>query len=437
MSVTSNQVNPLERTILLSIPVSAIDNQIGSRIKNLQRTVKMPGFRPGKVPLRMVDQYYGMQVRQEVLNDEVFKAFDERVRADSLKVAGYPRFAPVNQDAPPAGSDIQVNATFEIYPEVSVADLSKKAVEQKSADVADADIDRTIETLRKQRATFAPVDRAAAEGDMMLIDFEGKLDGVAFDGGKAANFGLVLGEKRLLPDFEAALVGVKSGGTKSFPVAFPADYQAAELQGKTAEFSVVVHQISEPQLPPVDVEFAKNFGIADGDVTKLRAEVKKNLEREAKRRSINLVKDQVMQALADAHEFVLPASLVEMEINKMQEAAKADLKARGMTTNDMELPRDLFLQGAQRRIKLGLVVAQIIQQNNLKAEPKKVRELIEEQAQSYEDPAALVKWMYTQPDRMREVEDLVLENTVVEWALERMDVTKKDVGLFELMGQQQ
>ncbi len=435
MTTTTPAVSQLERTITLALPVASIDVEIGARLKNLQRTVKMQGFRPGKVPLRMVEQYYGMQVRQDVLNDQLEKAFTNSVRTGNLKVAGFPRFAPANQENAAPGTDIQINATFEVYPDVTIGDLAAKTIVQSTADVVDADVDRTLETLRKQRATFAPVERAAKEGDMALIEFEGKLEGVPFDGGKAANFGVVLGEKRMVPGFEDGLVGMKTGETKTYPVTFPEDYNADNLKGKLTDFTVTLQQLSEPILPPIDTAFAKNFGIESGDVGELRAEVKNNLEREAKRRSLMTAKEQVMQSLTEAHEFTLPQTLIEMEISKMQEQAKADLKGRGMTTTDMALPRDLFVQGAERRVKLGLVVAQIIQQNDLKPDPKRVRELIEEQAQSYEDPQALVRWIYTQPERIGEVESLVLENAVVEWAMGKMKVESKKVPLFDLMGQ--
>ncbi|MDX2217618.1 MAG: trigger factor [Burkholderiales bacterium] len=421
----------LERNLNLSVPAVEIESEIQARLKRLARTVKMQGFRPGKVPISLVTKQYGFQVRQEVVTDSVNKSFSDAVRAQNVRVAGMPRFAPANSGQ--NADSFEFTATFEVYPEVKVASLAGRKLVKEFAEVADSDVDNTLETLRKQRATFEKVERQAQMGDFLVIDFSGTLDGVPFDGGKAENFGVVIGEKRLLPDFEAALVGLKPGESKTFDLTFPADYKE-DLAGKTVQFAVTVKLVNEAKLPAIDAEFAKSLGVADGNVQQMRSEIKQNLEREAKKRTQAKVKEQVMDALIETTAVELPRSLVGMEIARLQEGAKQDLESRGMTTKDMSLPVELFVDRAEKRVKLGLILSELVRQQNLLAKPEQVRAMIEELADSYEEPAQMIKWYYTQPERLAEVEAVVAEENVVNWCASQMNVAEQKTSFDALMG---
>lgn len=410
----------LERNLIVSLPAVEVESQITSRLKQIARTAKMAGFRPGKVPFNIVANQYGFQVRQEVMSDSVQKSFANAVKDQQLQVAGYPRFAPANSGA--SADKFEFTATFEVYPDVKIGSLSGLKLERLAVEVADTDVDNTLETLRKQRAAYDKTERAAAKGDFLVIDFLGKLDGLTFKGGDAQNFGVVLGEGRMLPDFEAALIGMKSAEEKSFDLTFPADYQP-ELTGKTVQFAVTVKVVNAPKLPPVDAEFAKSLGVLDGDVSKMRAEIKANLERELKKRIQAKTKEQVMDALLSVSELDLPQSLVEMEISRLQEQAVKDLEARGMTTKDLQLPPELFVERAEKRVKLGLVLSEVVKQNELRAKPEQIRAMVEEHAESFEDPAQMVHWYYNDPSRLAEVEGMVLEDNVVEWAAKSLEVS--------------
>jgi len=425
------KANPLERQLMVAVPVAQLEADIADRIKKLARTVKMQGFRPGKVPIKMVERHYGFQVRQEALSESVQQLFAEAVRSQNYRVAGMPRFEPVE-----GGTDanaFEFQAVFEVYPEITMGDLAERKVARPVTAVADKDVDATIETLRKQRAKYEPVTRGAASGDLVNIDFEGKVGGEPFEGGKGQNFTVVLGEGRMLPDFEAALMGLAEGGEKTFPIAFPEDY-VEHLKGKTAEFSVKVNQVAEPKLPPVDAEFAKSLGVEDGDIARMRDEIRQNIEREVKKRIQSRVKDQVMAGLVESATFEVPRTLLDAEVARMHDAAVADLKQRGMTTQGIQLPPELFAERAKSRVTLGLLVADLVRRNNLVARADQVRKVIEEHADSFEQPAEMVRWFYGQPERMAEVEALVMEDNVVEWSLARMKVEDEQTAFDELMG---
>ena len=364
------------------------------------------------------------------MSDSVQKSFASAVRDQQLQVAGYPRFAPVNTGE--SADKFEFTATFEVYPDVKVGSLEGKRLERLVANVADTDVDNTLETLRKQRAAYDKTDRAAEKSDFLVIDFVGTLDGIPFKGGDAQNFGVVLGEGRMLPDFEAALIGMKSGDVKTFDLTFPADYQP-ELAGKTVQFVVTAKVVNAPKLPAVDAEFAKSLGVVDGDVSKMREEIKANLERELKKRIQAKTKDQVMDALLSVSELDLPRSLVEIEISRLQEQAVKDLEARGMTAKDMQLPAELFVERAEKRVKLGLVLSEVVKQNELRAKPEQVRAMVEEHAESFEDPKQMVRWYYSDQTRLAEVEGMVLEDNVVEWAAKSLDVATVTKSFDEIM----
>jgi trigger factor len=428
--ISTSNAGALERNIVLSLPAAEIESQINSRLKQIARTAKMSGFRPGKVPFNVVANQYGFQVRQEVMSDSVQRSFADAVKTQNLRVAGYPRFAPAA--ATPAPDKFEFTATFEIYPEIQLGSLAGKKLVRPQAAVADSDVENTIETLRKQRATYDKADRAAQKGDFLVIDFNGAIDGAPFEGGKAENFGVVLGEGRMLPEFEAALHGMSGGETKRFEMTFPADYQA-EVAGKKAEFTVTAKIVNAPSYPAVDAEFAKSLGVVDGDVVKMKSEIRANLDRELKKRVRSKTKDQVMEALASVTAVDLPRALVGMEVTRLQDSAVKDLEARGMTTKDMQLPPELFVERAEKRVKLGLILSEVIRQHGLKAAPEQIRAVVDEHAESFENPAQMVRWYYSEPARLAEVEAMVLEENVVEWAAKSMDVSVVEQAFDEIM----
>jgi len=426
-----NTPSPLERNITVSVPIEQIEAEIATRLKKLARTVKMQGFRPGHVPLKMVERTYGPQVRYEVLNDSVLKQFDAAVKGQNYRVAGYPRFQPVQ--APQGATSMEYTATFEVYPEVEVGELSSRAVKKPQTQVTDANVEATITTLRKQRAKYNRVARAAKNDDLVNIDFEGLIAGQPFQGNKASNFTVILGEKRMLPDFEAAIEGMKEGESKTFPLTFPQDY-ADEVKGKTADFTVTVNQVAEPELPALDAELARSLGVDGGDVEQLKREVRENIQKEVEKRIKQSVKEQVMQNLTESATFEIPRSLLDSEIARMQEQAVEDLKKRGMTTQDLTLPAELFAERATNRLKLSILVTELVRRNNLHPKPEQVRKAIEAHAESFEQPDQLVRWYYGDPARLAEVEVLVMEDNVVEWAMGKMKVEETPTDFDDLMG---
>jgi trigger factor len=434
MAANVETLGTLERRVSMTVPVNEIESQVDARLKKLARDVKMPGFRPGKVPMKIVAATYGSQVRSEVLGDAVQKTFTQVVREANLKVAGYPKIERKDEKQSEGAQTLEFSATFEIYPEVKVGDLSSREVERPQVKVDDAEVDKTIEILRKQRVRFVAADRAAQDGDRLTVDFSGSIDGVPFEGGKAENFPFVLGEKRMLPEFEAAARGMKSGESKSFELKFPDDYQGKEVAGKLAVFELSARKIEQPELPALDAEFAKQLGVADGDLDKMRSEVRANVEREVKKRVDAQVKNQALQALLDATPLELPKSLVEMESHELLQRAGADLQARGIKPEQMPLNPQMFEETAKRRVALGLIIAELSRAEGLQPKPAEVRAVVEQEAQSYENPAEVVKWFYMQPQRLSEMESVALEANVVKWVLSKAQVKDKEIPFDELMG---
>ncbi|MES1999357.1 MAG: trigger factor [Pseudomonadota bacterium] len=432
MQATVEQISTLERRIHLAVPMQQIETEVTTRLKDIARNTKLDGFRRGKVPMSIVAKQYAGQIRQEVLGAAVEKTFSEAVRANQLKVAGYPRIEPKTDAATPDA--IEFSATFEVYPEVTLGDISSAKITRSIVNVGNVDVDKTVEVLRKQRVEFNSADRAAVAGDLVTLDYTGTINGEVFDGGEAKGFRVVLGEGRTLKEFETALMDVKAGDRKSFDVTFPTDYHASELAGKTATFAVEVTDVSAPKLPEVNTEFAKSLGVADGDVQKMRAEIQGNLEREVQNRVNAKVKEQVMQVLLDATQIEVPKSLQDMEMQRLMESARNDMQARGMNVQDVPLSADIFGEQAKRRVSLGLILAEAVHANGLVAKPEQVRKLIEEFAQSYEDPQEVIKWHQQNPERMQEMESLALENNVVEWVLGKAQVEDQPVAFDELMG---
>ena len=436
MAVTVETLEKLERRITLTLAADTIANEVQNRLKRLARTVKADGFRPGKVPMSVVSQRYGYSVQYEVMNDKVGQAFAEATAEAKLRVAGAPRIT--EKEQAPEGQ-VAFDATFEVYPEVKLGDLSSAEVERVSTEVTDASIDKTLDILRKQRRTFAQRAQgdAASEGDRVTIDFEGKIDGVPFEGGKAQGFQFLIGEGQMLEAFEKAVRGMKAGESKTFPLQFPEDYQGKEVAGKEADFLVTVNKIEAQNLPEVNEAFAKALGIPDGTVEALRADIKRNLEREVKFRVLARNKGAVMEALIKTAELDLPTALVNGEVERMIEAARADLKKRGVKdAESAPIPADIFKAQAERRVRLGLVVGELVRSNNLSAKPEQLQAHIEEMAQSYEKPSEVVRWYLGDRQRMAEVEGVVVENNVTEFVLSKAKVTDKVLPFDELMASQ-
>ncbi len=436
MQANLETLGSLQRKLNIAVPMADIDSEVETRLKRLTRTVKLAGFRPGKVPFKVVVQQFGPQVRQEVLGDTLQKTFGDAVKEQNLRVAGYPKF----DAAPPAdgASEFQYSATFEVYPEVVVGDIAKAAVTRSTLEISDADVEKTLEIMRKQRVSYEAAERAAGNGDRVTMDYVGTIDGVEFAGGKAQDQSVVLGEGRFLADFEKNLPGLKAGDVKKFEVKFPDDYAGKDVAGKTAVFEVTVKAVAAPKLPEVDAEFAKSLGIEDGDLAKMRAEIRGNLEREVKARLKARTKEKVMDALLEVTGIEVPKALVDMEVERLQAMARQDLASRGIPVReDMPLPADLFEKQAQRRVSLGLILGEVVRANGLHAKPEQVRAAVDEQAQSYEHPEEVVKWFYQSPDRLRDIESVVLEENVVNWALATAQVRDEAVTFDELMGNAQ
>jgi trigger factor len=433
MAVQVETLEKLERRMTITLAADTINGEVASRLKRLSRTVKADGFRPGKVPMSVVAQRYGYSVQYEVVNDRVGQAFSDAATEAKLRVAGAPRIT--QKDEAPEGQ-LSFDATFEVYPEVKLGDLGAAEVERITTEVSEAAIDRTIEILRKQRRTFGL--RAAAEGaaesDRVTIDFEGKIDGEPFQGGKAEAFQFIIGEGQMLEQFDQAVRGMKVGQSKTFPLQFPADYHGKDVAGKEADFMVTVKKVETQNLPAVDEALAKSLGIQEGTVEALRADVKKNLDREVKFRVQARNKAAVMDALAKSAELDLPNSLVANETDRMVEAARADLKQRGVKDAETApIPAEIFKPQAERRVRLGLVVAELVRTNNLQAKPEQLQAHIEELSQSYEKPSEVVRWYLGDRQRMAEVEAVVIENNVTEFVLARAKVVDKVLPFDELM----
>ena len=423
----------LQRRLNASIPQQQLRGEMEARLKRIGRTAKVHGFRPGKVPYKVLEQQYGASVQQEVLGESLQRTFADAAVTNKLQVAGYPHFEIKTADL--NAPQIEFSATFEVYPEVVLGDISGESVNRVVFTLSDADVEETINTLRKQRAEFRKTDRAAQSGDQVHIDFSGKLNGVVFEGGEGKDLALVLGAGRMLPDFEKAIFGMKAGETKSFDMTFPTDYHGKDVAGKQVTFTITVHGVEEAHLPEVDAEFAKSLGATDGDVEKLRQEIRDNVGREAERRVKVRNKDNAMDVLLKIAQLEVPKALLDSEAQNLMQQTMQDMEARGMKIpKGMQLPPDMFIERATKRVKLGLILAELMKKHDLKAKPEQMKALVQEYAQSYEHPEEVVRWYAAEPGRMREVENLVLEDNVVAWVMAGAKVSDQTVTLNELMG---
>lgn len=425
-------VSALERRLNASIPQQAINGVVSARLKNLGRSARIAGFRPGKVPAKIVEQHYGAQARQEALSDALHQSFTEAAQINNLRVAGFPKFEIKTRDL--NADQIEYSATFEVYPEVVVGDLSGEVVERLVYELTQEDVDSTIQTLRKQRATFEKVDRAAALEDRVNIDFSGKLNGEVFAGGEARDYPVVLGGGGMLPEFEAAIVGMKPGETRSFDLTFPEDYHGKDMAGKKVNFSVTLNHVEEPKLPELNADFARAVGIPEGDEDKLQGEIRVNLVSEISRRLKARNKDAAMNALLKVAGFDVPRVLVDDEVQALMQQAVKDMESRGMKMKGVSLPPELFIERAEKRVKLGLVLTHLVQKHDLKAKPEQIKGFIREYAQSFDQPEEVIRWYAAEPARMQEVEHIVLEENVVNWTIGQAKAIDKQAVFNELMG---
>jgi trigger factor len=435
MAVTVETLEKLERKISFTLPVEVISKEVDTRLKSLARKVKVDGFRPGKVPMNIVAQRYGYSVHYEVMNDKVGQLFSEAANEAKLRVAGQPR---ISEKEGASEGQMQFDAVFEVYPEVKFAELAGIEVEKASAEVTDEAIDKTIEILRKQRRSFAQrgLNSGAEDSDRVTIDFEGKIDGEPFQGGKAEDFQFLLGEGQMLKEFEDAVRGMKSGESKTFPLSFPADYHGKDVAGKQADFLVTLKKVEAAHLPEVTDELAKSLGVADATVAGLREDIKKNLEREVKFRLAGRNKQAALDAVVAKAELDLPNASVQDELERMVEGARADLKQRGIKDADKApIPEDIFRPQAEKRVRLGLVVAELVRNNELHATAEQIKAHIQELAASYEKPEDVVRWYYSDMERLGQVEAVVIDNNVTDFIYSKAKVTDKAVSFDELMGQ--
>jgi trigger factor len=436
MAVNVETLEKLERKMTLTLPATDIQNEVNARLKKLARQVKIDGFRPGKVPMNIVAQRYGYSVHYEVMNDKVGEAFNQAATEAQLRVAGQPRIS--EKEQAPEGQ-MAFDAIFEVYPEVKMKDLAQVAVDKLHAEVTEEAIDKTVEILRKQRRTFAQrsLESSADTDDRVTVDFEGKIDGEAFDGGRAQDFQFVVGEGQMLKEFETAVKGMKIGESKTFPLAFPEDYQGREVAGKTADFMVTLKKLEASHLPEVTDELAKSLGAADATVSGLRADIQGNLMREVKFRLLGRNKQAALDALVANAELDLPHSIVQAELDRMVQGAREELKQRGIKDADKApIPEDVFKPQAERRVRMGLVVSELVRQQGLQATPDQIKAHVEELSASYEKPTEVQRWYYSDNRRMAEVEGIVIEQNVTNYFFSLAKVTEKAISFDELMGQQ-
>ncbi|WP_375739533.1 trigger factor [Pseudomonas boanensis] len=421
MQVSVESTSALERRMTIGVPAERVENEVTKRLQQTARRAKVAGFRPGKVPMSVIRQRFEDSARQEVLGDLIQSSFYEAVVEQKLNPAGQPAVEPKVFEK---GKDLEYVAVFEVFPEFQVAGFDGIAIERLQAEVGDADVDNMLEILRKQNTRFEGVERAAENGDQLNIDFVGKIDGEAFAGGSAKGTLLVLGSGRMIPGFEDALVGVKAGEERVINPTFPADYQNLDLAGKTAEFTVTVNSVSAPQLPELNDEFFTLFGIKEGGLDGFRAEVRKNMERELRQAIKSKVKNQVMDGLLAANPVEVPKALIGNEVNRLRVQA---VQQFGGNINPEQLPAELFEEQAKRRVVLGLIVAEVVKQFELKPDEARVRELIEEMASAYQEPEQVVAWYYKNDQQLNEVRSVVLEEQVVDTVLQKANVTDKAV----------
>lgn len=431
MALNVETVSELERRVTIAVPLKPLEAQIEQRLKQIARTAKFSGFRPGKAPMGLVNQQYGNQVRDEIYSGAVEKSFGDAVDAQKLRVAGFPNIEHKPFDA--ASDVLEYTATFEIFPEVKVGDLTKLKIERPVLEVGEADVKKTLDVLVKQRVSYEPVKRASKKGDRLNITLKASIDGQEVESTADKGIDIVLGEPGRVPTFDDALIGKKSGTATQFDVVYPDDHQPAQIAGKTVTYDVNVVSVSQPKYPEIDADFAKSLGVEDGDVEKMKAEIAESLKQEVAKRVSAKVKEQVFQALAESATFEIPRVLLGTEMNRMMETTMQNLKQRGADMNNVRLEPSMFEDQAKRSTKLRLVLGDLINKNNLHANPDQIRAMVEVFAQSFEKPSDVVTWYYADPKRLDEPSALATEENAVNWVLSQAKVSDKKVKFDDLM----
>ena len=432
MSAAVETLEKLERKVIVSLSWLDINEATDKELKKAQRRVKIDGFRPGKAPLKMVAQMYGAGIQNDVLNDLAQQAFNKVAQEQNLRIAAVTKIEPVEGEE--SADALKVAFTYETFPEIKIGDLSALNIEKVSAEVGDKEVDDTVEILRKQRTRYNRVERAAQNGDRVIIDFEGNSDGEPFAGGSSKNYPFLLGNGEMLPEFEAGVLGLKEGESKDVEVNFPEDYHGKEVAGKTAVFTITVHNVAEPVLPEVDADFAKALGIADGDVAKMREEIKKNVAREVKRRVDARNTEAVMEALRKAHSFDLPQAFVKDEAQRLADEMKQNFAQQGLDAANFDLPADMFTERAEQRVALGLLLPTMVEEFKLQATDEQVKAIIADVADSYEDPQEVMDWYFEDRSRLAGPTNLAVEANVVDYVLGKANVTEKVLSFEEVMG---
>lgn len=430
MQVSVENVGSLERCLTISVEAAQIDDKVKKELQSLSHRVKIKGFRAGKVPMKVVEQHYGRDVRNQVLKDVMQSSFYDAITQEDLRPAGAPSFEPVSMEA---GKNLEYKATFEVYPEISLVDFSNVSLEKPVCEINESDVDAMLETIRKQHMSWQPVERAAKADDKVTVDFKGTVDGEAFEGGSGTDMEVEIGKGRLIAGFEDGLVGLSTGDEKTLDLSFPDNYPKQELAGKPVQFAITVKQVEEPVLPEVDAELAKKLGVEDGDLDKLRDEIKQNMQRELDNNLENLQKKAVMDKLIEVNPVDVPQALIESESQSLAQQMMANLQQQGMATGQSQLDPSLFGDEAKRRVSLGLIMAEIVKQNDIKADEQAVRAKVDAIAEPYERADEVVKWYYGDKRRLAEIESLVIESQVVDWILEQANVSEKALTFNEVM----
>ncbi|MDJ0956747.1 MAG: trigger factor [Arenicellales bacterium] len=430
MQVSVENLGTISRRLTVAVPAEQVEKEVAERLKRLAKSARLPGFRPGKAPLKVIESRFGGDVLNEVASSLIESSLREALTQENLIPAGGPEVQPTKLER---GEDLEYVASFDIFPKIDKLDISGVEMERPVYNVDDTDIDATIETMRKQRVTWQAVDRPAQDKDQVVINFVGHVDGEEFAGNKAENLPVVLGEKTLLDEFEEGLRGCNEGDQISLDVKFPDDYRGKDVAGKLAKFDITVRAVNEPVLPEVDAEFAKSFGIEDGDLQKMREEVANNVKQEMEERIRRVVRERVLNALIEVNDIELPTKLVEAEIDHMIESNKAILEGQGIAVRNVVPDRSRFQQDAEKRVALGLIMQAIVSEHDLKPDAERVRQRVELQSTSYEDPKAFVQWYYSDRQRLAQLESMILEEQVIEKVLETADAKDKEMSFQELM----
>jgi len=430
MQVTVETTGSLGRRMTVAVPAQRMQQEIAARLRRLSQTARFPGFRPGKAPMKMVEAQYGGKVTEEVVGDLIRATFHEAVSEKGLKPAGGPDIEPKHMSP---GKDFEYTATFEVYPEITQLEIKGARIERPAVTISDADVARTLDTLRRQRVGWTPVERAAVNGDRLLLDFQGMQNGVPFEGGEAKDFPLVLGNNTLVDGFEAGLVGARAGESRTLDITFPVDYRNTQLAGKPVQFAVTVKQVNAPVLPEADDAFAVALGVADGKVETLRIEVRANLARELAERVRHVLREQVFKAIVEANPIDVPKALEQNEIEHLLQTGRAALEAQGIPASQMPVDPQRYTEQARQRVTLGLILAALVKAKGLVTDPQRVRAHVEELAAGYDNPQEFISWQYAKRERVAEIESRVLEDQAVELLLASANVVEKSMTFQELM----